>query len=88
MAGLLERHPVVGLVGARRVGKSTLARMIARRSKRTSSPRVTPSMRHALADLRLRRLEVLHAGESTFPLAPKIRALSVTHLLTELQPLR
>lgn len=56
--------------------------------KRTSSPRVTPSMRHALEDLKLHRLDVVHAGESTFPLAPKMRALAVRHLLTELQPLR
>ena len=26
---LLERHPVVAIIGARQVGKSTLARMIA-----------------------------------------------------------
>ena len=56
--------------------------------KRTSSPRVTPSMRHALTDLKLRGLNVVHAGEATFPLAPKIRALSMTRLLRDLEPLR
>lgn len=56
--------------------------------KRTSAPRVTPSMRHALEDLKLRKLEVVHAGESSFPLAPKIWALPVQRLLTDLEPLR
>ena len=31
--GLLRRHPVVGIVGARQIGKSTLARMVAERQK-------------------------------------------------------
>ena len=56
--------------------------------KRTSAPRVTPSMRHALEDLKLRKLEVVHAGESSFPLAPKIWALPVQRLLADLEPLR
>ena len=55
--------------------------------KRTTSPRVTPSMRHALNDLKLRRLDVIHAGESAFPLAPRIRAIPATRLLTDLDPL-
>lgn len=52
--------------------------------KRTSSPAVTPSMRAALADLRLDRLDVVHAGVETFRLAPKVRALSAARLHEEL----
>jgi predicted AAA+ superfamily ATPase len=56
--------------------------------KRTTSPRVTPSMRSALSDLKLNRLDVIHAGENTFPLADKIRAVSWQRLLVDVQPLR
>ncbi len=55
--------------------------------KRTSSPRTTPSMRNALADLRLQRLDVIHAGSDTFPLAEKIRAVSLSQILSEIRPL-
>lgn len=55
--------------------------------KRTVAPRVTRSMRTALADLKLRRLDVVHAGDATFPLAPKIRALALGRLLDDLAPL-
>ena len=56
--------------------------------KRTTSPRITPSMRSALVDLDLTRLDVVHAGTETFPLARRIRALAAAHLLTELKPPR
>ena len=56
--------------------------------KRTSVPRVTPSMRIALRDLKLQRLDVLHAGEKTFLLAPRIRAVAVSRVLKDLAPLR
>jgi hypothetical protein len=52
--------------------------------KRTVAPSVTPSMRAALADLRLTRLDVIHAGGETFPLAPKVRAVAVSRLLDDL----
>ena len=48
--------------------------------KRTVSPRVTPSMRVALHDLKLDSLDVIHAGQDTFPLAPNIRAFSIARL--------
>jgi predicted AAA+ superfamily ATPase len=54
--------------------------------KRTSSPRVTPSMKAALADLGLKRLDVIHAGESTFPLAAQIRAVACSRLLKDIRP--
>ncbi len=52
--------------------------------KRTSSPALTPSMRSALADLDLQRIDVMHAGDHTFWLAPKIRAVAVGRLLEDL----
>jgi predicted AAA+ superfamily ATPase len=56
--------------------------------KRTTAPSLTPSMRSALTDLRLTRLDVIHAGDKTFPLAANVRAVAVTRLLTDLQPLK
>jgi predicted AAA+ superfamily ATPase len=55
--------------------------------KLTSSPRVTPSMRSALEDLRLAQLDVIHAGDRTFGLAPRIRAVSLARLLDDIHPL-
>ena len=54
--------------------------------KRTSSPTITPSMRTALSDLKLQRLFVVHAGEHSFDMAKKIRAVALSHLLDELKP--
>lgn len=54
--------------------------------KRTGSPRFTPSMRSALADLRLQRLIVVHAGEDSFQLHPKVDAIPLSRLLTDLRP--
>lgn len=56
--------------------------------KRTSGPSVTRSMHVVLADLKLERLDVIHAGESTFPLAPKIRAVAARRILGDLPLLR
>ena len=52
--------------------------------KRTSSPAVTPSMRIALSDLGLSRLDVIHAGAESFQLAPTIRAIAAVDLCDEL----
>lgn len=52
--------------------------------KRTSAPQVTPSMRIAMKDLRLDRLDVIHAGKQTFPLAKSIRAVAAKRLTTDL----
>ena len=54
--------------------------------KRTASPSVTPSMRIALADLRLQRLIVVHAGRNSFDMAKNIRAVALTDLPEELKP--
>jgi len=55
--------------------------------KLTEAPTLTPSMRTALVDLRLARLDVIHAGDSTFALAPKVRAVGLSRLLSDLRPL-
>ena len=54
--------------------------------KLTSSPRVTPSMRSALADLKLQRLYVIHSGEETFPLEKNIQAVALLRLLEDIKP--
>jgi predicted AAA+ superfamily ATPase len=55
--------------------------------KRTSSPSVTRSMLAALQDLNLHSLDVIHAGEDTFPLAERVRAVALSRLLKDLEPL-
>jgi predicted AAA+ superfamily ATPase len=55
--------------------------------KRTSAPAVTPSMRVALEDLRLERIDVVHAGRETFPLSDRIRAVAAHRIWTDLEPL-
>ena len=52
--------------------------------KRTSSPRLTRSMRSALWDLRLAELTVIDAGEGSFPMAEKVRAVAAGRLLKDL----
>ncbi len=44
-------------------------------------------MRVALADLRLDRLDVVHAGDETYPLADQIRAVALRHVLRDVEPL-
>jgi predicted AAA+ superfamily ATPase len=56
--------------------------------KRTSSPKITPSMRSALTDLRLQSLDVIHAGDEAFQLGKKVRAVAFDRLLDDLKPLR
>jgi uncharacterized protein len=55
--------------------------------KRTTAPTVTPSMRIALENLGLKRLDVIHAGERTGSLAKGIRAVALARLLEDLEPL-
>ena len=56
--------------------------------KRTSAPGITPSMRSALDDLKLDRLLVIHAGDGSYPLASRVRAVGFAQLDTELKRLR
>ncbi len=48
--------------------------------KLTSAPRLTRSMHIACEDLRLNRLDVIHAGTRTFDMAEGIRALALADL--------
>ena len=52
--------------------------------KLSSAPTITPSMRHAMRDLDLTELIVVHAGEMSFPMADRIRAVSAHRLLEDL----
>jgi predicted AAA+ superfamily ATPase len=56
--------------------------------KRTTEPRLTPSMRSALTSLRLDRLYVVHAGDESFPLGRRVQAVAIPRLLNDVQPLR
>jgi uncharacterized protein len=56
--------------------------------KRSSAPRLTSSMRQAFTDLKLQRLDVIHAGDETFPLGPRLRAVALGRLLADLEPLK
>ncbi len=53
--------------------------------KRTSSPRVTASMRSAIRELELAELTVIHAGDRSFPMAENVRAVAAGRLLEHLQ---
>ena len=52
--------------------------------KRTSSPQVTRSMRTAAEDLGLDRLDLIHAGDETFPLGDGVRAVAAVRMLEDL----
>jgi predicted AAA+ superfamily ATPase len=54
--------------------------------KRTAVPSVTKSMRIALADLALSGIDLVHAGNATFPLAARIRAVAASRLLDDVEP--
>ena len=56
--------------------------------KRSEAPRLTPSMRSALATLGLERLDVVHAGTDRYRMASKIRALPAADLAATLRPLQ
>ena len=56
--------------------------------KHTVAPEVTRSMRVALADLRLDRIDVIHVGKDTYPLADRIRAVAFERLEQDIHPLR
>lgn len=51
--------------------------------KRTDQPRVTPSIRHALSDLGIDRVIIIHAGAQRFPVAPRVEAIPAQQVLTE-----
>ena len=52
--------------------------------KRSIAPRLTPSTRIALSDLGLRRIDVIHAGKESYPLARNVRAIPCSKILKDL----
>ena len=52
--------------------------------KHTLSPRITRSMRIAMSDLNLKRLDVIHAGDTTYDLDDNIRAVAANRILEDL----
>ena len=50
-----------------------------------TAPALTRSMHSALTDLRLSALTVIHSGNETFPLAPRVRAVAARRLLEDLR---
>lgn len=55
--------------------------------KRSVAPSTTRSMRIALGDLGLERIDVIHAGDETYLLSDRIRALPLTRVVADLRPL-
>ena len=55
--------------------------------KLTRAPRLTTSIRIALEDLRLDRIDVVHAGDESFPLAERVRAVALGRLKDDVAPL-
>ncbi len=53
--------------------------------KRTVAPKFTPSMKIALKDLRLSRIDMIHAGTESFPLARNVQAIAADRMLEEIQ---
>jgi hypothetical protein len=44
-------------------------------------------MKIALSDLKLNQLDIVHAGDQTFPLSRQVRAVSFERILKDLKPL-
>jgi hypothetical protein len=55
--------------------------------KRTTSPSATRSLRSARELLRLDRLDLVHAGDHTFPLTEGIRAVAFARIAEDVEPL-
>jgi predicted AAA+ superfamily ATPase len=55
-------------------------RLLGVECKRTDAPRVTPSIKNALADLDLDRVAVVYPGERRYPLADRVEAVPVSEL--------
>ena len=55
--------------------------------KRTSAPALTRSIKAALEDLGLDRIDVIHAGPDSFRLAERVWAVSSSRLLDRISPL-
>jgi uncharacterized protein len=54
--------------------------------ERTSAPAMTRSVHVAIEDLKLQRLDIVHAGDHSSPLAERVRAIALGRLLDDIQP--
>ena len=55
--------------------------------KRTDSPRPTRSMHSALENLKLDQIDVVYPGQHTFAMSEKIRAVALSRLFDDIEPL-
>lgn len=55
-------------------------RLLGVECKRTDAPKMTPSIRNAVADLGLERVTVVYPGDKRFVLAEKVEAVPVSEL--------
>lgn len=55
--------------------------------KRTTSPSTSRSLYYARESLRLDRVDLIHAGDKTYPLADGVRAVAFRRLFEDLEPL-
>jgi len=55
--------------------------------KRTAAPAMSRSAHIAIDDLKLQRLDVIHSGDHSFPLAKHARAVAVAQLFDDSEPL-
>jgi predicted AAA+ superfamily ATPase len=55
--------------------------------KRTTSPKQTASMRSSIDTLRLSSLDIIHAGDHTFALSDRVRAVSFSRFLQDIETL-
>lgn len=56
--------------------------------KHTNAPAVTASMRIAMSDLNLDRLDVIHTGKESYPLTERIRAVAFERIGKDIAPVR
>jgi predicted AAA+ superfamily ATPase len=55
--------------------------------RRTTAPRTTKSMWSAMDALGLERIDVVHAGDRTFPLHERVRAVAISRVERDVEPL-
>ncbi|MEX0774580.1 MAG: hypothetical protein WD042_02575 [Phycisphaeraceae bacterium] len=58
-----------------------LVRQALKRSRVVAAPKITPSMRIALSDLKLDVLHVVYPGDQRYPLADKVQAIGLTEFV-------
>lgn len=61
-------------------------RLVGFEIKRTSVPKITKSMRIAVEDLKLARLDVIYDGTETYPMGDRIRAVPLARVFHDVTP--